>query len=62
MCKNNKITHDYRGKGIYLITLCTEQRKVVMGTLSVVCAATGNTISHAQHHDYYLTNQQLLVP
>lgn len=28
-----KVSHDYRGKGIYLITLCTEQRKAVLGTL-----------------------------
>lgn len=28
-----KASHDYRGKGIYLITLCTEQRKTVLGTL-----------------------------
>ena len=26
-------SHDYRGKGIYMITLCTEQRKAVLGTL-----------------------------
>ncbi len=28
-----KASHDYRGKGIYMITLCTEQRKTVLGTL-----------------------------
>lgn len=28
-----KASHDYRGKGIYLITLCTEQRKAVLGVL-----------------------------
>lgn len=28
-----KVGHDYRGKGIYMITLCTEQRKAVLGTL-----------------------------
>ena len=28
-----KAGHDYRGKGIYMITLCIEQRKVVLGTL-----------------------------
>ena len=35
--KHNKLQrmvgHDYRGKGIYMITLCTEQRKAVLGTL-----------------------------
>ncbi len=28
-----KAGHDYRGKGIYMITLCIEQRKAVLGTL-----------------------------
>lgn len=28
-----KASHDYRGKGIYMITLCTEQRKAVLGKL-----------------------------
>ncbi len=28
-----KASHDYRGRGIYMITLCTEQRKAVLGTL-----------------------------
>lgn len=28
-----KACHDYRGKGIYMITLCTDQRKAVLGTL-----------------------------
>ena len=28
-----KAAHDYRGKGIYMITLCTDQRKAVLGTL-----------------------------
>lgn len=28
-----KASHDYRGKGIYMITLCAEQRKAVLGTL-----------------------------
>ena len=28
-----KASHDYRGKGIYMITLCTHERKAVLGTL-----------------------------
>lgn len=28
-----KVSHDYKAKGIYMITLCTEQRKTVLGTL-----------------------------
>ena len=35
--KHNKLQrmagHDYHGKGIFMITLCTEQRKAVLGTL-----------------------------
>ena len=28
-----RASHDYRGKGIYMITLCTHNRKAVLGTL-----------------------------